>query len=560
MLRFRGWRLGVVLLSAVLPLWGASWALVRYDWAPIGDEALISWRSWDILHGHGPLVGESTQASVSLHAPVFDPGPMLYWVLTGPTALWPNVGPAVAVAMFSSICLVLAIVAVRQAVGLKAAWCVAAAAMVLQWSLTAQLATAPVWNCYAPLLPFASLLCLGWTVAAGRIVLWPAMVVIGSFASQSHLMYAVPSFALIVTTPILFSVGQGTRPPITRPSRRVTLASMAAGVVAGLLCWIAPLIEQSRHSPGNLTLLWRSTAGNSGATIGLRSALRHFGQTIYPFGPLWLQPPHQSGYRPSELAGHTVLAVVGLVGLALVAGLAPRTRPALSALASVTLIADLAAIYTVGRISQELYVTIDYIQLLFWPLGIATAGALVLGLWHALHAINRWRASPVVSDLQIQRAAKFGPAVTVCGIATAGILSSAWQAARVPAYATIEAGGDRQQIIQVAKTVADRVGAPSFKDQRVVVDMPPFHGPDGLDGLEAQVAISYQLRVKGWLPTSDSPIVRPDLAPVYAARSSDQRLQFGDSTPQSATVQLGDIPVPGSTRTESVWLLRPSTD
>jgi hypothetical protein len=531
-----------------LPLWATNWALLSNRWSPTGDEALIAWRSWDILHDHGPLVGETTQASSALHTPVFDPGPLLYWVMALPTAISPDRGPAIAVTLFSSICMVAAVVAVRSAVGQRAAYFVVVCALVLQWSLTQQFGTAPTWNCYVPLLPFSALICLAWVVAAGRMGWWPVMVFLGSFATQSHLMYAAPSLALVLLAPMLACLGYR-RSGTTRLAARTALISLGSGLAVGLICWAPPLIEEFRNSPGNLTLLWRATVGGTDPTLGLGMGLRRFGQAIYPLDPLWLRP-HPSGFRPSELTGHPAIGVIGLICLALVIAFAGRRRTALGALATVVLIADIAGIFTVASISRPMNITIDYIQLIFWPLGIATAGVLI---WAAGCVIG-WAASRergtnnAIATGSRQLFSPAGRTTAVSGLVIVAAVLAVWQWAKVPTYATLRAGGDRQRIIQAAGTVVNLVGPRTSKDARLIVDIPPF---GGYDGLIAQEAVSYQLRVKGWTPTTDNPIIGALIAPVYTARRSDAHLQFGTSKQPQARL-LGSVSFPGMTNPVTV--------
>ena len=114
---------------AALPLIGRLVALSRAGWAPVGDEATLSWRSWDVFAGHSPLVGPYTMASLDLHHPVFDPGPLLYWTLAIPVHLSPRTGLLVGVTLLGVASVVVACLAAADVGGRSAALIVGPSAM-----------------------------------------------------------------------------------------------------------------------------------------------------------------------------------------------------------------------------------------------------------------------------------------------------------------------------------------------------------------------------------------------------------------------------------------------
>src|SRR4051812_31405055 len=56
---------------------------------PVGDDAVIAPRSYDVLTSHSPLVGQYSASSVVLGQPSHSLGPMLYWLLAVPARLGP---------------------------------------------------------------------------------------------------------------------------------------------------------------------------------------------------------------------------------------------------------------------------------------------------------------------------------------------------------------------------------------------------------------------------------------------------------------------------------------
>jgi hypothetical protein len=77
-----------------------------------------------------------------------------------------------------------------------------------------------VWNASAPVLPFALLVFVAWSVAAGDHWLLPAMVVVASFVAQAQLTYLLPSLALVAVAVVVWLVRpHGKRPTVADTER-----------------------------------------------------------------------------------------------------------------------------------------------------------------------------------------------------------------------------------------------------------------------------------------------------------------------------------------------------
>ena len=59
------------------------------------DQAIISWRAYDVFSGSSPALGQLTQVCRVEGRPVFSPGPLLYWLLAVPVHLDPRTGALV---------------------------------------------------------------------------------------------------------------------------------------------------------------------------------------------------------------------------------------------------------------------------------------------------------------------------------------------------------------------------------------------------------------------------------------------------------------------------------
>jgi hypothetical protein len=155
--------------------------------------------------------------------------------------------------------------------------------------------------------------------------------------------------------------------------RRWVLAAIAVGAI----CWMAPLIDEIEHSPGNLSLVVRTTEDRGatlGTGVGWNAVVRAVGVT-----PWWLFVPSNEWSRKSDVrvtpgASAQVSAIAILVALMLVAVVAIRRRRrelAAAALLALILCATLAA-----NISQT-----PVTPLLAGTIGYSAWWGSILGMW-----------------------------------------------------------------------------------------------------------------------------------------------------------------------------------
>ncbi len=350
---------GVTRIGSHLVVWSCLLVPVIIElargWVPVGDNAAIAIRAHQALSLHPPVVGMFTSAGRDL----YDPGPLLFWLLAVPTHLDPVRGPLWGAAVVCGAVLSVAIEAVwRTRLWLGCA--VIAFVMVdLLW-LTPEVLLSPMWNAYFPIPFLIACLALAWVVARGGWGWWPPLVFVASVAAQSHLLFTIPSVALAVLAPLVGMALAGS-------PRRWRWVLVGGGV--GLVCWLAPIL-QNFGPDGNLSALLASGRGQPvfGSSFGLKTLA-----TATNPSPIWLTHEPTGWYSGGQLIGgnSSSLGIVALVILAAIAAGAWRVgRRSLAALAAVTVIA-LAGIGTGFAIFPvRSFVSLNYLTVCLWVLGI----------------------------------------------------------------------------------------------------------------------------------------------------------------------------------------------
>lgn len=549
--RFRSRGGGVVAALAVAvaaPLIGLLVGLVRGGWAPTGDEAVIAWRSWDVFAGPSPLLGQFTQASASSPTPVYDPGPLLYWVLAVPEHLFPRVGAAVGSLGWSAVCLVVAVVAAGRAGGARAAGAAAGGLLLVAWSVAGAAGESPVWNPYAALLPFAALLVLTVVVLGGRPGWVPAVALLASFVAQAHLMYAGAAAGLL-----LLAVVVGTVDLRRRPGRQQLEVLVAAVAVLGA-CWWPAVVQQLTAGQGNLSALLDAVLAG-GPTVGWRQAAGALGDALGPW-PAWLRP--DPGLRLPSAPPSTAAVVTGALALLAVTGVllasAMHRRRGVAALAATALVAGLGTCWAVAGIGVSTGGSYAYIRYGLWPVSLLVEATLAAGLVSLVPSHGGRVARRAVGG---RRPMAAGLAVLLVGafVLTVGAGMSAAHRAGLGADRPRGAG------VAMADRLAALVGPPLSPGRRLVVGVAE---PGGLGTVALMTATGYRLRTEGWVPALLPPWSQV-LDPRYARRDGDDVLGVGPVPPGARVLGAVDVPVlaTGTSPTpllhSPVWLLTGAT-
>lgn len=340
----------IVGLLSSIPVVTAAVRAARSGWQPVGDDAVIALRSFDVLTARSPQLGQASTSGAH------SPGPMLYWLFSLPARLGPSWLPAAVAGLVAVACFIGIVTVVHRRVGPGLA-VLAGLGLTLTARAVDPFYLASVWNPVATLAPFVLLLFVAWSVAAGSRRLFPLAVVLASFCVQTHLTYLVPSLAVLgVATVCCFglplwsvgrkrSIGAGRDLPdssvsTTTSGRHVGPAGwFGAGVVAGLVCWALPVWEQVTGNPGNVTVL--SRPGDSlGPGLGLRAGLYALVQAVgvtprfagpsHTFDPMKPFEAWSSLGTPSPVQEATAAAVV--LALAVLAVRAVRRADRVAAL------------------------------------------------------------------------------------------------------------------------------------------------------------------------------------------------------------------------------------
>ena len=414
-------RVAAVGVAAAIPVINSTAKAVRAGWAPAGDDGIIATRGWDVLTSHTPLVGQYSEAGLVVHGQVMhSPGPMLYWLLALPARFGSVTSLAVTMGAVNTLAIVGCVALARRRGGAVLMFATAIAIALMCQSLPTE-ALHDIWNPAAGLFPFLLLIFLGWSLACGERRLLPVTVLVASFVTQTHLMYAAP-------TVVVLAVGFGgllagslarrrarsaererrqpptpererRQPPTPdrerrRPRTRVWPWALAALVVAAA-CWTEPAIDQIENSPGNLAMIVRTAEHRGptlGATVGWHAVVRSVG-----IRPWWLYIPASEWERKRDVratpsAGRVDSTIVLLAALAL-AGLIGAVRRrwdlAAAALIGLGLCVAIGLEAASNPSTQLLAETLGYTMWWGSELGLWVWLMLAWALWLALAGLSR---------------------------------------------------------------------------------------------------------------------------------------------------------------------------
>jgi hypothetical protein len=384
-------------------------------WRPVSDNAGIALRSWDVLTAHAPLVGQATRLA---HG-VYDPGPLQYWLLTLPVHIDPVHGVLWGGALWCMVAASLTIEAAWSAAGMLGGLLATAAVLgVLAW--IPQITMLPCWNPWFGIMYLLAAIAACVAVLCGRRRWWPVLVVAGSIAAQAHLMFTITAVALVA-----LGLGVGL---VETYRARAGYGWAITGLVVGLVCWSAPLIQQVTGRPGNLSALL-SGQGPPGSQAGLGFGLKALAASAQP-PPFWWTPESEL-LKLSRI--DTRSAAVGLVILVLaVAVLAAaaywlRSRRAV-AVAAVSL--------TVAVTTMVMYSHIPKSSIIMTTTSVNNLRYLMAPMYPA--GVLFWLAAGAVVVLAVRRARR--PAESTAparaGQATAPVAAASVAAASTPTAST----------------------------------------------------------------------------------------------------------------------------
>jgi hypothetical protein len=399
-------------LLAALPVILSTVHALAVGWTPVGDDAVIAVRSYDVFTSHSPLVGQYSAASAVLGEASHSPGPMLYWLLALPARFGGGAAMAVTMGVMNTAS-VLGAVAIARRRGGDALMVVVAGTLAVTSASLVGHTYSDVWNPAAGLLPFTLLIFLAWTIACGDVRLLPVAAVVASFAVQCHLTFLPPTFGLLVVAAAAL-VGAG-----IRPSRRTLILT----VVAVMVCWSGPLLDEIVHRPGNAETLVR-TAFSGTPTTGFESGVRAVTHTT-GVPPWWLSIPSGASDRLADIAkpvgaGSLVSAAAILAMLVALCALAIRRRRRDVALAAGLALVMSPAIGLVAGGNPTKGLLVLSLGYTLWWGSVAGAWAWMTLMIGSLALVAPQRLEPLRRPAALAGLAALGAAIAIARLAAAG--------------------------------------------------------------------------------------------------------------------------------------------
>jgi len=315
-------------LAAAIPVIVSTVHAVQAGWEPDGDDGIILTRALDVFSSHSPLIGQYSEAGNVTGQIVHSPGPMLYWLLAIPVRLGGPASAAIAMGVVNTLCIVGCVILARRRGGLVLMFAVSIGIALMCQSLAAEVFH-DVWNPSAAMFPFLLLIFLCWSLACGDYRLLPAVVVVASFVTQTHLTYLAPTVAIVVIglaglIVVRLAPWWNARRAGTARPRRVVWRWAALATLVVALCWSAPVIDEIEHSPGNLSLIV-TTVHDRGSTLGARVGWNAVVRAI-GFKPWFLYVPNSEWSRkrsvrraPASSQTDSALALLAMLALIAVA-------------------------------------------------------------------------------------------------------------------------------------------------------------------------------------------------------------------------------------------------
>jgi len=468
-------------LAAALPVIASAITAIANNWIPVGDDAVIAVRAYDVFSAHTPLLGQYSAASGLSGGTSHSLGPMLYWLLAVPVRVGGSTGLVVAMGLLNTAAVMGSVALAHRRGGLVLAVATGIGMALVCASLPPETIHS-VWNPSAGQLPLVLLIFLCWSLACGEIRLLPLTALVASFLLQCHLTYVLPGLGLLAVGLVGLALARAWE-------RRQVIA---AGVV-GLVCWSFPLIEQATTWPGNFGAT-AAKAVSGDPTLGPGAGLQSVGRAV-GVPPWWLRGPQDPLARLGDVVSapsvwqslSAVLVVAGLI-LVVTVGLRRGRRDVAAAGAiGLVLAGGLALVAASTPKDSGLVFTIAYTLRWASPAG--------MWIWLALG----WAAAVLLAP-------RVGPVrapVLLRPMAVAAV-------ALVGAVVAAASGPDLlERRYEPAAEVADRVRAELPPMRPVSVDA-------GLDAFDFQAATVYELRRRG------EPVVAPFIAPQLGGQYDHQ--------------------------------------
>lgn len=412
--RLAPWRIPLTTLGVALPLVVAVIVMAQRRWIPVLDLAMTEFRVQDVGTRRTPLIGLPGRIG-DLPEQGSHPGPLSFWSLAPGYRLFGGAAWALEAATVS-VALVwtgLAMWIGERRLGRAGIALVAMVVAVLIRGFGLSVLTQP-WNPYMPLLAWLVVLLATWAVLDGDHLMLLPLVAAASFAAQTHIPYLLMAGALGFLAAVVVVVRWVRARSAESDGGPPRVVVFTAG--AFVVLWSAPIVDQFRRDPGNITRLFDHFGSPSEDPIGLvsgfRLMLRHLDvvgahlqlatgserfvqQGFDPDGPIW--------------AG-TVMLLLWAAAMFVAIRLRHRSLISLHTVLAVTLV--LTVLSTSRIFGQRWY----YLTLWAW---VTTTLMIVAAVWTALVWLRRHRPESRVAIFATSQRLAF------VGAGVAGLLTAA---------------------------------------------------------------------------------------------------------------------------------------
>ena len=338
------------------------------DVPTLGDIAIIESYTW--MAAKGPLLYGPYSRFQWHH-----PGPLsFFWLapfytLAGAKSAGLSVGALMlnlaALAAATSVIVRRAGNALAIAIALSTGW--------YAWRVAPILTSA--WNPHLPVFPLIALIIVAADAATGTAMSLPVVAILASLVAQTHIALLPSALAIGMVSFAAVLAGTGTQSPSALRTR-----SLLVTVVALLVLWALPIVEQITSRPGNITQIWTFFVSSPHRGQRFANALYAWEDMLTGLVRPGFDVARGLRFRQRSIPWVESLAILQLVGVAVAGTLALRARRHFeAALAGLLLTNSLLALWSATRIEETIF---DHE--VFWisalgVMNIALLAALVLG-------------------------------------------------------------------------------------------------------------------------------------------------------------------------------------
>jgi hypothetical protein len=311
--------------------------------APAGDTAVIE--NYTLRAEHGALLVGPYSRFQWHH-----PGPMYFYALAPFYDASGNRTTGLFAGAFALNLLSLAILGWILATMADPIFAIVIVAATVVYVLRIPDVMTSAWNPHVVVLPTMALAATAAAAAAGRLWLLPVATLLASFVIQTHI--GLLPVALVLSLGSMAIAGSSA---LRQESAGYFWCAGAASLGVLALAWFLPVVEQTRHNPGNFTELWRFFV--SGKTIGqpLRAAFAVWSDMLAGVLRPDFYLAHGWVFKRSRSAWSQAWALVQLVALIGVAvGAGTRRDRFRRSMACLLLAAAIVALWSVTRVEGDL--------------------------------------------------------------------------------------------------------------------------------------------------------------------------------------------------------------